>query len=546
MALHAIVMNMHIWAARILKPKISAWITQAYRKLPPSTPREPKTPASRKPKTPASRTAKTPTLREPTLPKAGKQAISTSQSTPVILSNSSEINTPSSSSYTPLVSDWPALQSAASSPSRRPQNRSPVFRQTPPLHLSSYPFPESSTVAQPVPRIAPSSLSWTPFTSTPKSLENITSMNSPFVTLNESNVADIKGKEHSGPQTAVSELYEQVEIDEITRLLDSSTLANSALKNNDGSINCARDNLDSKNELKPVSGSQSAANSKHSVRLNGDELHALVQSRKVSGSDLNCVETGEDTTRSNKFELGGESGEDLDNDSEFELEEIDNDPEYEPLNGSDNDSDDDSDDDSDNDSDNDSELEDDTERSCVSEEEINDSQNPRSPIHVSEEDINAWRRQSLQALSGKQIAEMPIISRLFWRISRAEWMATIQKELEVPSINIYSRNMDALEKLLSHLNLFLEPSRAISTDAFQGGQADPHIFLALQNAQTTGIIGYNSWLCFKYAISCWPGYKCVKALSVGLGKLTAEELKKMEIDAFAILNGEDQDCELLR
>lgn len=122
-------------------------------------------------------------------------------------------------------------------------------------------------------------------------------------------------------------------------------------------------------------------------------------------------------------------------------------------------------------------------------------------------------------------------------------MATIQKELAAPGDNRY---MDELEKLLSHLNLFLKGSIAISMDAFQKGQANSLVHLALQNAQTTGLLGYNSWLCFKYVISCWPGYKCVEVLSAALNELTAEEREKMEIDAFAILNGADQNSELLR
>lgn len=158
---------MHTWAARILKPKISAWITQAYRKITPSIPRKLNTPTSRKPNTPTSRKPNTPTPREPTLPNVGNLATSTSQCTPVTLPSSSQINTSSSSSYIHLVSDFPALQSAASSPSRRPRSRSPAFQQTLPLHLPSYPFPRSSTVAQPVTRLAPFSF-MTFLTSTPK------------------------------------------------------------------------------------------------------------------------------------------------------------------------------------------------------------------------------------------------------------------------------------------------------------------------------------------------------------------------------------------
>lgn len=171
------------------------------------------------------------------------------------------------------------------------------------------------------------------------------------MTLNESVLADIKGKEHNEAHATASEPYYQVlaGADEITRLLKSSKLANSASEDNGGSINSASHKLDGEN--------------------------ARSQSGKNSRPDLKFVEISEDFSRSNEVGPDGESEEELDTDSEYESEETNNDSEYESEE-TDNDSEYDTEDESNDDSEDESGIEEDMKRSCKSEEEKSDSQSP--------------------------------------------------------------------------------------------------------------------------------------------------------------------------
>jgi hypothetical protein len=230
--------------------------------------------------------------------------------------------------------------------------------------------------------------------------------------------------------------------------------------------------------------------------------------------------------RLNNVEQGSESEGELENDSDYE-------PEGE------------SEDDSDNYSDYDCEFEEPLEKVFESKGEIGDPKSSLTP-DVLDEDIRSWRRESLQALSGKQIVGMPIIYRLYSRETKANWTAAILRGFEDSGKDhCLTTNTEALEHLTSHLNSVLEPVSSISTSTFREGLANGLMQCALRNAESSGCFGTDAWLCLKYALSYWPGHRCVEVLSSGLMKLTAEERGQMEIDAFAILNKEDQDCELL-
>jgi hypothetical protein len=191
-------------------------------------------------------------------------------------------------------------------------------------------------------------------TSTPKNHENVTSINNPVMTLNESALVDIKGKEHNETHaTALEPSYRVLAgTDEVTRLLESIKLANSATEDNCDSINSASHKLDGENGPIPVCDSKSIATSEDSVQLNGDELDARSQSGKNSRPGLKFVEISEDSIRSNEVGPDGESEEELDTDLEYESEEPNNDSEYE------------SEDESNDDSEDESGFKEDTKRSC--------------------------------------------------------------------------------------------------------------------------------------------------------------------------------------
>ncbi|KAF2108146.1 hypothetical protein BDV96DRAFT_653041 [Lophiotrema nucula] len=115
-ALRAIIMNMHIWASRFLKPKIQARIVRAIKKPYPKTPEGFKAP--------------------------------TTQQVPGAFPSSPQVNTPSSSDNTLPTSDSAAPLNMQHSPSQPQRGRSPVESQNLPHLFPQNLFPTNSPANQ--------------------------------------------------------------------------------------------------------------------------------------------------------------------------------------------------------------------------------------------------------------------------------------------------------------------------------------------------------------------------------------------------------------
>ncbi|KAF2465378.1 uncharacterized protein BDR25DRAFT_360732 [Lindgomyces ingoldianus] len=94
---------------------------------------------------------------------------------------------------------------------------------------------------------------------------------------------------------------------------------------------------------------------------------------------------------------------------------------------------------------------------------------------------------------------------------------------------------DMLNNLLTHLNNFLKPNLKINPGVFHDRNAYSRISKGLESIENGENPNQDTF-----------GYMCVEILSPGFWKLTAEEIKRMEDDAFIKFNTEDQNSDLLR
>ncbi|KAF2187554.1 hypothetical protein K469DRAFT_748837 [Zopfia rhizophila CBS 207.26] len=562
-ALRAIITNMHIWASRLLKPKIQAWIFQAFRKLPLSTPRKMKTPT----------TQQTPTTEHPS----------------ITLSSSSQINAPSSSNPTFPAIDWTAIFTATSSPSRHQQDGSSVVPQPLPRFMSPTPFPINTVASQHAKR--PALMSSALRTFSPELQKDSVSIKYSEVPPNPPIAAGTRG--YLRDQTAIQdkesskavESNDQVDIDGITRAFESSKIEDSVYDLNDRSNLLGRDGQDSGSKQSSENDSEYVENGETPSQSSAAPTNSSValsqyrsdEANKENGEDLEDLEfeledesEGEsEDSKDLEFELEDESeGESEDSkDLEFELEdesegesEDSKDLEFELEDESEGESEDSKDlefeleDESEGESEDSEDLEfepedeseDESESDSESEE---DTTIPRQHIFVSKKDIEQWKRTSLQALNGKQIAEMPIVQALFYRLTRPQQLRMIRRALGISEMEVDSyiiEDEDALYDLLGYLESFLEPDAFIRRAIFLHRRTDPLIDEAVASMNNSKNPDRDLWQCLRRALSCWRGYTSVWILAPEFSELSVEEREEIENDAFAKLNKEDQNSTLLR
>ncbi|KAF2702903.1 hypothetical protein K504DRAFT_495952 [Pleomassaria siparia CBS 279.74] len=179
-----------------------------------------------------------------------------------------------------------------------------------------------------------------------------------------------------------------------------------------------------------------------------------------------------------------------------------------------------------------------------------DSDTPKRPVIVTDSDLLAWRKASLQALTGKQIGEMPMVATAFNRLSFDQRISTIYRVLDPPNDTPNSwrlRYSDAIDVLLSHLY-----DIADGYDRFNRivpyADKDPrsHVGHSPNSISQARHVDEHLYLCFKVAFAAWPEYPSMDVLADAFATLTEEEREKLEMDAFFKVNEEDQNSSLMR
>ncbi|KAF1845079.1 uncharacterized protein K460DRAFT_365983 [Cucurbitaria berberidis CBS 394.84] len=447
-ALREIVAHMHIWASRLLKPKVQAWVFQASRHLPQSAPRNESVPKIHfDPPLFSSPEINTPTVVDFNNPITNKRDSPTAH------------NAPSTCLQRRSLARLRALKSRGKAFSRNPFNA---------------PYAESST--------SPSLTPHSDFSGAPSF--RLFGHNYPLTSKKPDGISNTP---------KLTQSCKESKMNENTR--DG--------RSDSGLFQGHKQISQSQNE--PEKAKEHGVMSQSSPRSHSASSESSNYSTD-SGSDQEGVG------------LGLESGEESD-DSDFNPSD---ESEYESS-------------------------QDDSESEA-------DTMNAKPDIKVTKKDVKRWRAASLQTLSGKQIAGMPVLEKYFDRLSRMLQLQMVERALGDGSMKLsahgdYEENNESdLVELIFYLNGFLGSGPYLSKEAFRSRNARPFIIIALASIylKNSSVNSHLMWRCLRLTLSVRSGYHCVEILSPHLLHLTEDERDEWGKDEFLKLNEKDQDSAILR
>ncbi|KAH7384593.1 hypothetical protein BKA66DRAFT_462491 [Pyrenochaeta sp. MPI-SDFR-AT-0127] len=497
-ALRAIITKMHLWASRLLKPKIQAWVYQTSTKLPPS---------------------------------AGSVIAPSAQHTPATIFSSPSFNTPTSSLADFDQTDWRNLFGTTQSSFQSNVNLSP--RITKPINRSTKGSPPAREKAVPpfLGRLFGTPLGskgLSPAIPVQESSSKAVKRPSPFVAETDST---------SQTETEAARQYNRAREASFAEVLKS--FGNSSIQDSVETQSCSSKSRVENDQKENKADIHSEVDTGVDTSVN-TEVDTVVDTEggtedepKSEGSrgsyfrpSSATPEPSVDSSQDRSDEVNDYSGDDI-LDEDFVSDNESDDDDFEP----------------------DDET---TIYSTSSSDSETDTYYSKPNVSFSDEDIEAWSQASLQALSGTQIARMRTIKQHFRRLNQKEQFELIFRALEKGKIydDVYDDYVAAPiipNDLLDYLHK-VAWSSADDTDAtsYYEQTTIRSIRSALRSINLRDDRLVHLWYCLEKALSCRKGYQCVEILEPELANLTQEQRKWIDYAAFEILNKEDQDSTLLR